>query len=184
LNRTSTTRRARSYCGAVSPSLRLRALAQLLALPLATSAPLLGTACGAPKGLSADDHRAIAALLDDQRRAWNDGDLDAFMVAYEPTEELVFTSGAVVRRGWETTRTRYRERYGADRETMGALEFELIEIQELGADGAIVLGRWTLLDTPEAGDGIFSLGLRRGPLGWRIVHDHTSASAKITDDPS
>jgi len=106
------------------------------------------------------------------------------MLAYEPTEELVFTSGAVVRRGWETTRTRYRERYGADRETMGALELELIEVQELGADGAIVLGRWTLRDTPQTGDGIFSLGLRRGPLGWRIVHDHTSATPQLTDGRS
>lgn len=105
------------------------------------------------------------------------------MVAYEPSEELVFTSGAVVRRGWETTRDRYRERYGGDRSTMGVLELELVELQELGADGAIVLGRWTLRETPEAGDGVFSLGLRRGPLGWRIVHDHTSATQR-SDDPS
>ncbi len=159
-------------------ALHCAALALLLA-----AAPLLA-ACSPNAGLNADDHRAIAALLDGQREAWNRGDLDTFMAAYEPTDELVFTSGAAIRRGWETTRDRYRDRYGSGTQTMGTLEFELLDIQSLGPDGAIVLGRWKLTDTREAGDGVFSLGLHRGPLGWRILHDHTSATPKSPDGPS
>ena len=55
------------------------------------------------------------------------------MAAYVPTEELVFTSGGAIRRGWETTRARYRQRYGDDPSTMGELAFEVLEIQSLGA---------------------------------------------------
>jgi ketosteroid isomerase-like protein len=57
---------------------------------------------------------------------------------------------------------------------MGHLDFEILSIQPLGADGAIVLGRWRLTQTPNAGAGVFSLALARTPNGWRVVHDHTS----------
>jgi ketosteroid isomerase-like protein len=43
------------------------------------------------------------------------------------------------------------------------------------ADGAVVLGRWRLTETPNAGSGVFSVVLERRPEGWRIIHDHTSA---------
>jgi hypothetical protein len=48
-------------------------------------------------------------------------------------------------------------------------------VQQLGADGAIVLGRWKLTDTPNTGSGVFSVALRRTRRGWLVVHDHTSS---------
>ena len=42
-------------------------------------------------------------------------------------------------------------------------------------DAAIILGRWSLTETEQAGSGVFSLMLERQPEGWRIVHDHTSS---------
>lgn len=124
------------------------------------------------------DRRAITTLLLGQADAWNRGDLDTFLRAYEPTEDLVFTSGATIRRGFAATRDRYHERYAArDTSTMGRLAFELLEIRAVGRDGAVVLGRWRLSDTPLSGEGVFTLVLQRGRDGWRIVHDHTSAAA-------
>ena len=89
--------------------------------------------------------------------------------------DLVFTSGSQVRRGWDQTFTKYRARYGSDPSTMGQLAFEILGIQAFGADGAIVLGHWSLIDTPVAGGGVFSVALARTPAGWKIVHDHTSS---------
>jgi ketosteroid isomerase-like protein len=60
---------------------------------------------------------------------------------------------------------------------MGHLDFELLDLRALGRDGAIVLGRWRLSSTPQAGEGVFSLAFLRTPAGWRIVHDHTSLAA-------
>ena len=57
---------------------------------------------------------------------------------------------------------------------MGKLELEVQDIRGLGRDGAVVLGRWRLTSTSEAGEGVFSLALLRTRAGWHIVHDHTS----------
>jgi beta-aspartyl-peptidase (threonine type) len=69
---------------------------------------------------------------------------------------------------------RYRTRYGGDKAGMGQLAFEVLQVQPLGADGAVVLGRWRLTGTPKAASGVFSVVFERRPEGWRIVHDHTS----------
>ncbi|MFV8755531.1 YybH family protein [Nannocystaceae bacterium ST9] len=129
-----------------------------------------------PAELSEDDRAAIERLLDDQRSAWNRGDLDGFLAAYEPSDRLLFTSGAKIRRGFTETRDKYRERYGSASETMGQLAFELLDVRGLGADAAIVLGRYRLTATPEASEGVFTIVLERQAGTWRIVHDHTSAA--------
>jgi ketosteroid isomerase-like protein len=122
------------------------------------------------------DDQAVRAVIAAQAAAWNRGDLAGYMAGYDHSPDLVFTSGGQIRHGWQETFDRYRARYGADPSTMGHLTFELLSVQPLGADGAIVLGRWKL-DGPEAGAGVFSLGLRRAADGWHVVHDHTSLDA-------
>lgn len=143
-------------------------LAPLLALALA---------CAHARSFGAVDHAAIVELLRAQQDAWNRGDLEAFLRAYDPGPELVFTSGGRVRRGYAETRARYQSRYQSEAAAMGHLDFEVLDLRALGSDGAIVLGRWRLRDTPQAGEGVFSLAFLRTPAGWRIVHDHTSLAA-------
>lgn len=129
------------------------------------------------------DEAAVVRVLDEQRAAWNRGDLDAFVAGYEPSERLLFTSGGNIRRGFDETREKYRARYGEAPETMGQLSFEILDVRALGscADAAIVLGRWRLTDTPVAGSGVFSVILERhgepGQPRWEIVHDHTSSDS-------
>jgi uncharacterized protein (TIGR02246 family) len=123
------------------------------------------------------DDRAVRAVLDAQMAAWNRGDLEGFMAGYAKTPDLVFTSGGNIRRGWQETYDKYRAKYGTDPKTMGRLGFEILGVQSLGVDGAIVLGRWRLSDTPVAGAGVFSVALVRTGDGWRVVHDHTSLEA-------
>jgi len=129
----------------------------------------------APRAFTPGDADAIRAVITAQAAAWNRGDLAGYMAGYAHTPDLVFTSGGQIRHGWQETYDRYRARYGGAPSTMGHLEFVLLQIQPLGADGAIVLGRWKL-DGPQAGSGVFSLALRRTPAGWLVVHDHTSLS--------
>jgi uncharacterized protein (TIGR02246 family) len=143
---------------------------------------LLVFSCGTPQPLpprtfAMTDDQAIRGVLATQADAWNKGDLDGYMAGYAKTDELVFTSGGHVRRGWQETFDKYKTKYGGDHATMGHLTFELLAVQSLGPDGAIVLGRWKLTDTPNAGGGVFTVALSRTPAGWRIVHDHTSLDA-------
>jgi uncharacterized protein (TIGR02246 family) len=126
----------------------------------------------------------IRAVLSAQQEAWNHGDLDGFMNGYARAETTVFVSGDEVTRGWQTVRDRYFKKYG-DRAKMGTLTFSDLEIQQLGPDSAIALGRWELkrANDPPQGSGVrgnphgrFTLIFRHAPDGWRIVHDHTSAA--------
>ena len=123
---------------------------------------------------SAADDTAVRAVLTTQQDAWNRGDLEGYMAGYAHSPDLVFTSGGNVRRGWQDTYDKYKAKYGTDTSTLGKLAFEILSVQSLGADGAIVLGRWRLTDTPNAGGGVFSVALERRSEGWRVVHDHTS----------
>lgn len=122
------------------------------------------------------DRDAVKAVLDAQMTAWNKGDIDGYMAGYANIDALVFTSGAKVRRGFQTTYDTFKNKYAKDPAAMGHLAFEVLSIDPVGADGAVVLGTWTLTNSPSDGRGVFSVILERRPDGWKIIHDHTSAS--------
>jgi ketosteroid isomerase-like protein len=144
---------------------------------LVMACAVLGCLAGCSRAFQASDGRALQDLLERQREAWNRGDLTAYMEGYARTPDLVFTSGSKIRRGWDETMAAYRKRYGGDQAGMGRLAFEILGIQPVGGDGAVVLGRWRLTESPQAGSGVFSVVAERRPEGWRIVHDHTSSDA-------
>jgi uncharacterized protein (TIGR02246 family) len=121
----------------------------------------------------------IRAVLSTQQEAWNDGDIDGFMNGYARAETTVFVSGDEVTRGWQTVRDRYFKKYG-DRAKMGTLTFSDLEIEPLGPDSAVALGRWELKRANDNPHGRFTLVFRHMPDGWRIVHDHTSAASPTT----
>lgn len=127
------------------------------------------------------DRTAVTTVLDEQVSAWNRGDLAGYMAGYARIDNLVFTSGGKVRTGWQATFDTYLTKYGKDPSTMGKLAFRITQVDPIGADGAVVLGTWTLTDSEHPGTGVFSVVLERRPEGWRIIHDHTSLAAPPAD---
>jgi ketosteroid isomerase-like protein len=119
--------------------------------------------------------KAIRQVLDAQVAAWNKGDLAAFMEGYWQSKELSFFSGNSKTHGWQATLDRYRKKYQGQGREMGKLSFREIEIEVLSADHALVKGRWHLALKKDTAGGLFTLIFRRLPVGWRIVHDHTSS---------
>ena len=117
----------------------------------------------------------IRSVLRAQQDAWNRGDIDGFMNGYGRSASTVFVSEDTIRRGWETVRERYKEKY-SDRAKMGALTFSDLDITLLSPDAAVVLGRWSLKRANDQPHGRFTLIFKRLPEGWRIVHDHTSSA--------
>ncbi len=140
-------------------------------------AALVLPACGADT-FTSDDAAAIRATMQAQQTAWNAGDIDAFMTGYHATDEVVFTSGAKIRRGYNATLAAYRNRYVDGDAKMGTLAFSDLEITGLSATSAVVLGHWALTDTPQAGGGVFSLVFTEVDGVWKIVHDHSSAAER------
>jgi beta-aspartyl-peptidase (threonine type) len=122
-----------------------------------------------------DPKKAIQKVLDDQVVAWNKGDLEGFMQGYWQSPELSFFSGGNKTAGWQATLERYRKKYQGEGKEMGKLAFRELSIELLGADHAVVKGRWQLKLKNETVSGLFTLICRNLKDGWRIVHDHTSS---------
>jgi uncharacterized protein (TIGR02246 family) len=148
-------------------------------MPTLVLALLLAACAAAPPRVArweATDRAAITAVLRAQIEAWNRGDLTSYMEAYAQLPGLVFTSGGKVRRGWQEAFDHYRARYATHPGAMGHLKLEIDSIDAVGADAAVVLGRWELVGSEHPGRGVFSLVFERRREGWRIIHDHTSLS--------
>lgn len=119
-------------------------------------------------------NEAILSVLQAAEDGWNAGDLESYMQAYEKSGELRFVGSDGISFGWHRVLDNYREAY-PDKRTMGHLAFYDMDVTRLAEDVALVVGRWRLDRMEDRPHGVFSLVLRRGAEGWRIVHDHTSS---------
>ena len=139
-------------------------------LVLAASSALL-----AAPALWAQDAE-IRAMLKNSEAAWNRGDLVAFASDYEDSPETTFIGRDVTKGGTEAILARYRRGYPT-REAMGTLTFSEIEVRPLAPALAIATGKYSLKRTAAGGgdaSGRFTLVLRQGKSGWKIIHDHSS----------
>ena len=118
----------------------------------------------------------IRRVLGRQVEAWNRRDLEGFMQGYWHSPELTFYSGGTVVSGWETTLSRYRNRYQGEGHEMGQLDFLDLKIELLGPSAAFVRGRFHLKMSGAESGGLFTLTFRKFADGWKIIHDHTSTS--------
>ena len=123
------------------------------------------------------DRAAITKILDAQEKAWNQGNVDAFLEGYWHSPELTFSGSSGIARGWDGVLARYKKNY-PDRAAMGQLDFSNLEFRFFGKDAALVLAHWHLSRAQGDIGGVFSLVWQRFPEGWRIIHDHTSAVAE------
>jgi len=121
---------------------------------------------------NAQDARAV---LEVQSAAWNRGDLETFVETYENSPSITFL-GKELSHGRDAVLARYKRTYNTP-EKMGKLRFEVLSYRALGADHAMVLGKFYLTRTAAGGgdaSGHFTLILRKGKDGWKSVHYHTS----------
>ena len=117
----------------------------------------------------------IEAVLSSQASAWNSGDIEGYMQGYWKSDSLLFTSGGKIQRGWKATFEKYKKSYNT-KAKMGTLKFSQLEINLLSPESAWVFGHWELVRDSDHPKGVFTLILRKFPDGWKIIHDHTSAS--------
>ncbi len=125
---------------------------------------------------AADVKAEVTALLEKQNAAWNRGDLEGYMSAYDQGPELVFMGSSGPIRDWKVIKDRYEKRYrsktGAD---LGKLTFSRLEVEALAGRLARAWGRWEVVQGEKKSGGWFTLILKKGPSGWKIIHDHSSS---------
>jgi len=131
----------------------------------------------APAELAAartDTASEIRIVLQSQQGAWNRGDIPTFLEGYWKSPELTFSGSGGIVRGYDGVLDRYLKSY-PNRQAMGELQFSGLEIRMEGPDAALVLGKWHLKRSNGDVGGVFTLVFERFTVGWRIIHDHTSA---------
>jgi uncharacterized protein (TIGR02246 family) len=125
---------------------------------------------------AAQDKDVLAPILK-SAEDWNRGDLKAFMQSYENSPDTTFV-GSEVAHGTDAVLARYRRTYSSVQQ-MGKTTFSDLKVRPLSPELAVVTGRYTLDRAAEFGGrktGIFTLVMRKSAVGWRIIHDHTSAT--------
>jgi len=122
----------------------------------------------------AGDQAAIENVLRDQREAWNQHNLDAFMAGYWKSADLTFFAGGHESHGWREALDHYRAAYASPGHEMGKLDFNNLRIKKLGPDSAFVRGEFHLMmPDGKAPHGLFTLIFRKFPNGWKIIHNHS-----------
>ena len=119
------------------------------------------------------DKTAILKVLEDQRLAWNSGDLDGYMQGYWHSDSLLFVGKSGPKYGWQTTLNNYKKGY-PDKAAMGQLTFDILKVDLLDKTNAFVLGAWNLKREKDAPGGYFTLLLRKIKGAWLVVADHSS----------
>lgn len=119
------------------------------------------------------DKEAIKNLLEIQRQAWNNYDIDTFMEGYWKSEDLKFYGSNGVTYGWDNTLERYKKAYPT-KEHFGTLEFVLNEISIIDKGSYYVMGEYHLKRSIGNADGIFMLILKKIKGEWKIIADTSS----------
>ncbi len=122
-----------------------------------------------------NDEQVIRKALQVQMDAWNKGDLETFMSTYWNSDSLKFIGKSGVTYGWKPTLENYKKSY-PDKESMGTLEFDLIEVKRLSVLYFHVIGKWHLKRSENKGDlsGHFTLLFKKIKQKWVIICDHSS----------
>ncbi len=115
----------------------------------------------------------IRAILDEQSKSWNKGDLDAFMKSYWNNDSLMFIGSNGVVYGYQNTLQRYKKSY-SDRAQMGKLKFEILHVNRLSPEYYYVVGKWFLKRSVGDIGGYYNLLFRKIRGSWKIVADHSS----------
>ncbi len=119
------------------------------------------------------DEKEILGILDEQTKAWNWGDLDAFMIGYWENDSLMYIGKSGVTYGYNPTLTNYKMNYG-DTAKLGKLSFEILHLKKLSEEYYFVVGKWFLKRSIEDAGGHFTLVFRKINGKWMIVADHSS----------
>jgi beta-aspartyl-peptidase (threonine type) len=121
--------------------------------------------------------QSVKRVLISQVEAWNKGDLEGYMQGYWHSPDLTFFSGGTITQGWEPTLERYRKRYQSGGNEMGHLDFQDLQVNQLGTKSAVATGKWQLtMHDGKKPHGLFTLIFLKTEQGWKIVHDHTSSA--------
>lgn len=112
-------------------------------------------------------------MLKKQQDDWNRGDLQAFLGAYWHSDTLRMVTNRGLTYGFDKISSNYLKNY-PDSAAMGRLDYDVIHVELIGENDALVTGKWLLKLDKKFKGGFFTFLFRRMRNRWTIVADHTS----------
>jgi len=119
------------------------------------------------------DETAIRSMLSKQEAAWNEGNLDKFMIGYWQNDSLMFIGSKGPKYGYDTTLATYKKGY-PDTAHMGKFTSTIISMKRLSPEYFFVVGKWYLRRSVGDASGHYTLLIRKIKGQWVIVADHSS----------
>lgn len=117
------------------------------------------------------DVSEVLSVISEQQKAWNQGDIEAFMKGYWQSENLRFSGKYGTNYGWQSTLDSYRKSF-PNRDDMGKLRFEIDTVYTDRLPFISVQGQWTIHRYDTIG-GRFVLLFDQIQDEWKIIEDHT-----------
>ncbi len=117
-----------------------------------------------------NDKNEILKVLDQQQNAWNNYDLEGFMLGYWKSEDLKFYGSNGVSQGWEQTLSNYKKRYPS-KDEMGELNFTIDAISKIEKDSYFVMGQYYLKRNIGDAHGTFMIIFKKIDGIWKIIAD-------------
>jgi len=116
---------------------------------------------------------AIRQMLGKQEAAWNNGDLDKFMIGYWESDSLLFIGKNGPTYGYRKTLANYKKGY-PDTAHMGKFTSTIISLKKITRNNYFVLGKWFLQRSVGNAGGHYTLFIKKIKGKWLIVADHSS----------
>lgn len=119
------------------------------------------------------DEINIREILEEQTKAWNQGDIEKFMQGYWKNDSLMFIGKTGINWGWQKTSENYKRNY-PDTMAMGKLSFDIILVKKLSSEYYYVVGKWMLARSIGNLSGYYNLLFKKINGQWFIIADHSS----------
>jgi ketosteroid isomerase-like protein len=119
------------------------------------------------------DEINIREILEEQTKAWNQGDIEKFMQRYWKNDSLMFIGKTGINWGWQKTLENYKRGY-PDTAAMGKLSFNIVVVKKLSSEYYYVVGQWMLDRSIGNLSGYYNLLFKKINGQWFIIGDHSS----------
>ena len=119
------------------------------------------------------DEINIREILEEQTKAWNQGDIEKFMQGYWKNDSLMFIGKTGINWGQQKTLENYKRNY-PDTMAMGKLSFNIILVKKLSSEYYYVVGKWMLARSIGNLSGYYNLLFKKINGQWFIIADHSS----------
>ena len=116
----------------------------------------------------------IRAVIAAMQAAWNASDFAGYMQGFQ-NPGVIFVSNGRIQADWQATLDHYLRDYGGAPERRGNLRFEILSIEQLAPDAALLISKYWLERAENGQEGVNTRLMRKVNGRWVIAMNHVSS---------